>query len=1573
MTYASEVTADAPIYRLTFDQAGSTITDTGSLPRTVTQFGSPSKANTAFTTGLSLNGTNQYLTLGSVYDFGNDTSYSIEVWFKSTQTTGMGTFLRRDSNGADLFRLNDGKVDFRHNNGTHATSPLSYADGKWHHAVGVRTATGSIALYVDGAQVATGLATSHTMTTTQPTYVGTAQGTDEFFNGTIDELAFYDTALSSTRIAAHYNTGIALINTKATPPAATMSVSAPAPVIRLSKTVSAPAMTLSIDSPAPAVKPTRRETQRVYATEDRLVNIQGTPVSDYQPDAERITVNYYGSSPLQQSGALFKFPKPSSAVVGASLHVHCNFLSGGSASYQIHAITGSWSEATTTKPTTVQAGSGNVALTSGHNTITHGNVLSAVNTSGFNGIMLNQAFQSDPQISFATSENSDSTLRPYIDFDVLVDNTPASIAVTAPAATISLAAPAPVVKAGVSTATTAPAATATIDTVAPAVSVGTSVKSTVPPVAGTLIDFKGGVPKNPDYRAAASSIAVTIAAPNANVAIREPKIVTVTGTMELAIQGFAANINLTTNKLSKVFGAMKLTIKNVGIYQKEFDRYWQLVQTTVGPEDVWFEMEETAGQVANDSVHGPTMPGDSWNPPYIQWGRTGTYQSGPDGVAPILGLDGPKLRKGAVRFDGIKQWFDPGDYAIAPPQTTSYEQENLSNYPTGPNLTRQTTVEFSIRTTQLDGVVYSGGSLAPKTYTSMWAVAGLFYSGFELRLEGGYLVVASGVGDYTTKVRRFISDGEWHHVILAIPGRVTGVGLTTPTPDYIMVDGNITARNGGDFGAAAGIFPAAFMARVGKGAKLNNNSNTYQIDRSNMSGYLAGDLRDVIVRNDYITPYMAHRLYWEWSESVLNTVEGPMTLSIGGTNAHRVRGNIKKMMLIFGLEQEWETNTRSQAFMIYYSGLSMLRAPSTDADRIGLNPWWEKSVFGFNIPQHVQRSVFSFEDFLVFPVSIEGSYTVRTSELSGFSGPSTSYNGASHMPIHQAVYGSVGPDGILNHDYTDVYGHFVNDETGAKRFIDVTRDLALPLDEWDVITVMNYPWEYQGATRSRQPSPTVPLGPVVRSHHPYSHNMTASEWTQARDGLRDSLLEALYQGASLWITEPHMAQHLGFIQSYDVHAPFVTKWGGDSVKSRTNNASYDNMRARELDKAHLYKRDNKAETLNTFNVGHPGDYYPEPQNIFYRRIVATEPGLTDMASWDFGEMIVAWPTDDWDVVNDWIAWDIIKKENGYSVGDLTRLNLAGEYDDSGDDLTLDERMYIISAKPQGIVGKVVAREQESYYGKPGTTELVANPWKDNATTIICESGTILNGRPIGGRVFIELMTAGQFTRGFIRADAVTDLWAGSTGIAGKDLKNGPQWDVIGAIGVDDGIRSMWSFDTRRYKKVLVQWYLEKWRFNKATGDYDKTQILQQWAEYQSGTYINMPFWPLPARGLHWLAQLDSVPQGDRRAVVPAMTVSLTAPAPSVSKTRAGGGAVPFMELILEIRDAKNYRSNHVSELVLPIKIDVELRGLGKKVSAPAITLAVVGPDLQVKAGGDKITVYLDREETINLFIKEDDN
>jgi len=177
------------------------------------------------------------------------TTYSEELWFKTTSTAGgllMGYGDKAMINGPGSTSPNsakydrvvylgkDGKLLF----GTYGssrvtlTSTAAYNDGQWHQAVTTQSSAGMV-LYVDGKKV-----TSNTTTTAMSIDGYWRVGGDGistswpnspatgFFAGNIDEAAVYPTALTAAQVADHYT--LSGRTTTSTPTSTTQSVTATA-------------------------------------------------------------------------------------------------------------------------------------------------------------------------------------------------------------------------------------------------------------------------------------------------------------------------------------------------------------------------------------------------------------------------------------------------------------------------------------------------------------------------------------------------------------------------------------------------------------------------------------------------------------------------------------------------------------------------------------------------------------------------------------------------------------------------------------------------------------------------------------------------------------------------------------------------------------------------------------------------------------------------------------------------------------------------------------------------------------------------------------------------------------------------------------------------------------------------------------------------------------------------------------------------------------------------------------------------------------------------------------------------
>jgi hypothetical protein len=223
MTYASEVATDSPVlYWRLGESSGTTATDSSGNGRDGTYAGSPTLAVAGLLAGdadtaVSFDRTDDYVSYASTV-LSNSSAGTYEIWFK-TSISGAGNlmYLFNASGTSNDFRVyvdpSDGQVDVIVN--PTGTSSASFTctgvwndDVKHHLVVTYDDATNAVLAYIDGNQVGSGsVSGSSKLLDHNSLFVGSISGASGMFGGVLDEFAVYATALSSTRISAHYDAG----------------------------------------------------------------------------------------------------------------------------------------------------------------------------------------------------------------------------------------------------------------------------------------------------------------------------------------------------------------------------------------------------------------------------------------------------------------------------------------------------------------------------------------------------------------------------------------------------------------------------------------------------------------------------------------------------------------------------------------------------------------------------------------------------------------------------------------------------------------------------------------------------------------------------------------------------------------------------------------------------------------------------------------------------------------------------------------------------------------------------------------------------------------------------------------------------------------------------------------------------------------------------------------------------------------------------------------------------------------------------------------------------------------------
>ena len=257
--YTDAVTADAPIYWYKLDEtSGGTIVNSGSAGTlNLTTHGGVTQAVTGIDSrnAAYFDGTNNAYLNANFPNTINTATGSMEFWIKTDDIKGSDSviFDWGNSSGSGSLRVvmtNGGFIKVYKNNGTRITSTTQVSDGDtgsgtpWVHVVIVHDGSNGSIIYINGVAAGTASGTAASGGSTSAGYIGYLVG-GTAIKGNLDEIAFYSTALSSTRVAAHYaaatGTSVAV---DVTTPTMSMDIVA-ATVPNTSVTVTTPTMSVT--------------------------------------------------------------------------------------------------------------------------------------------------------------------------------------------------------------------------------------------------------------------------------------------------------------------------------------------------------------------------------------------------------------------------------------------------------------------------------------------------------------------------------------------------------------------------------------------------------------------------------------------------------------------------------------------------------------------------------------------------------------------------------------------------------------------------------------------------------------------------------------------------------------------------------------------------------------------------------------------------------------------------------------------------------------------------------------------------------------------------------------------------------------------------------------------------------------------------------------------------------------------------------------------------------------------------------------------------------------------------------
>lgn len=219
-SYADVVLADNPVAYYRFEEtAGTVAADSSGNGNAGEYLNAPMLGQTGaprLGRAVRFDGINDYVNTARTVA-GN---FSLELWVNTTAESlggfpayeGNGLIWSDVAGGANDFTVgvvNNRLAFFTGDNESNISSSSTLNNGEWQHLVVTRSLGEQIRIYVNGQEQASGPAGSALLDANSIMAIGGNVLDNRYFDGLIDEVAYYSTVLSAARVQAHYQAGIA--------------------------------------------------------------------------------------------------------------------------------------------------------------------------------------------------------------------------------------------------------------------------------------------------------------------------------------------------------------------------------------------------------------------------------------------------------------------------------------------------------------------------------------------------------------------------------------------------------------------------------------------------------------------------------------------------------------------------------------------------------------------------------------------------------------------------------------------------------------------------------------------------------------------------------------------------------------------------------------------------------------------------------------------------------------------------------------------------------------------------------------------------------------------------------------------------------------------------------------------------------------------------------------------------------------------------------------------------------------------------------------------------------------------
>ena len=604
----------------------------------------------------------------------------------------------------------------------------------------------------------------------------------------------------------------------------------------------------------------------------------------------------------------------------------------------------------------------------------------------------------------------------------------------------------------------------------------------------------------------------------------------------------------------------------------------------------------------------------------------------------------------------------------------------------------------------------------------------------------------------------------------------------------------------------------------------------------------------------------------------------------------------------------------------------------------------------YQLTTYTNKGANQFYDWDIWPVPVTQLYS------------GDQWVGESHPILKDGIFKSGTDRGTV----------YVDAVTDNERYINLMTDLK-DLSQFDMICFRNYPDQ----SFEQDTFGVNAKGVVDEYFNLLDKNLFA-------DFLK-SLREAVDTGISLLITNPQLAVDMGFIDTYHVISD-LTDSGNSGLSDPYVPVKLNDPLATGTPQLAI----NYTTNLNSGE----GDVYLDAYRNNYHEVVNTLENLTDDATFIWTDEI-KYKADQSEFGELDRYWSHVEYNDALEVGDKFLISTAPTLYQS----------YFATPLEAVKAGKVITKFADTY--RFGLVERV-NPYRNYATTIAVEPGTVVAGKQIGAKVFISFTDVVGIQQGYggnvgsgqgqsieqKQVSLTTDYWinyAYSVGLLTveertelliKSIDRDPAssarealryWttngtDIIGTLSAygDNAELGIDTSEQAKKQKVLKRTRKGKSKKNIGSGALPSFTTLWGWATKQ----ISVPVPSINTRALWWLSErLDYAGELPQRPEAFESDAFMPQPVVTGFKTAtiAAQAALAVGAMI-----ETNLRSAGTIIAVLPLTATALFVEKGTFVPAePAIAAATAAQDIRTTTfESDQVVLYLVHVDPI-VYLRED--